>query len=1226
MNNVLWINGGFGIDVTSDATGSLTSDYNDIHRGIVPDGQVGRWAGVEAADLDDGTASDWRSLSGQDLHSRSVDPGFIDIDGADNVFGWVALEGKDGGLDDNFHVGGGSPIIDAAYSDAATLTDRDGLGRHNDLGMPDTGSGIFSYYDLGCYEFQSSTNDVTSPTVELVLPLPAEGETTTASFTHIAVTFSEAMDWTAANSPDNYELIASGGDGRFDDGGEFAVELTPSYTIGDLDVTLAWGGAPLPSDFYRLTLFSTETAFLADVAGNKLDGNEDGPDSDSYIRTFGVDYDPPVVDHIVPAGAVAAGPTAIEVVFDEANAMADATVENKANYALMNSGGDDDLDNGGTDISALIDSVSYDAPTKTATLSLSAPLPAERYRLTVGAGITDAEGRPLNGGTAQSFDFLVDGIAPVGELVTPAPGSLTGTDLGYVEVRWNDADGVGIDPATIGADDVTVTGVTVDDAIDLGAGLYRYVYDLDADALTPGPVTVSFVAGAAADLAGNPNPGGSEQFAYDTAGPLVTAVTPVLTAGELTGIVIDFNERLEPAAAADASNYRLVASGGDAAFDDGTDVNLSARVTSAAYDDGLRRVTLTVAPALPDEAYRLTVVAGGVEDLAGNPLNDGADEVRDFVVNENVAAMSAALRAGDDTGAPGDGITHETDLAFDVVVNEAGTIAADYDDDSVVDEEVLAAGPGTYTLTGGGTFAEGLYTVGVDFTDTAGGVLHEDVPVEVDTTGPQVTGAEGVPEMITITFDEDLDPSAAGDAGNYQLIWSGPNGVLDGIDDVTVPATPAYTPGGTTVTLTGAGDFDEGLYELTVRGTTSVTDVAGNRLNDGAGDYVEEITVTSAVPPEVVGTDPAQDEAVLSLPSYIEVTFSKPIDELSVGTGDLEFGGSAVVSTTVISVDKVSDTTWRYNICPACGTEWTTGVVEVTVPAGAVTDAGGRPVEEYGWSFPYDPTAPQAELDIWPDHVLPENTTDLTVDFTEPVAAVTPADVQLVESSLGVVTPDSVALAPDGLSATLSFTAGLQAAAAFDTYTLTVFDTVQDVVGHALDGDGNGSGGGDYVVLFSVLIVGDANGDGQVGIADLSAVADNYGGSPVTWTHGDFNHDGDVGIADLSAVADNYGRNITGGRPAGGQATEPLDAPDESAPDALAIAAGGSGGLTYDAALAEVSIGPIAPALPAVPLAPQAGGGSAMLAGQAAEDAPDPLPNLDDLTDLLAGPSLNVLP
>jgi hypothetical protein len=70
----------------------------------------------------------------------------------------------------------------------------------------------------------------------------------------------------------------------------------------------------------------------------------------------------------------------------------------------------------------------------------------------------------------------------------------------------------------------------------------------------------------------------------------------------------------------------------------------------------------------------------------------------------------------------------------------------------------------------------------------------------------------------------------------------------------------------------------------------------------------------------------------------------------------------------------------------------------------------------------------------------------------------------------------------------------------------------------------------DQIVLNGAALTwlalnGDANLDDTVGIADLSALADNYGrSSGATWLHGDFNLDGVVGIADLSALADNYGR------------------------------------------------------------------------------------------------------
>jgi len=57
---------------------------------------------------------------------------------------------------------------------------------------------------------------------------------------------------------------------------------------------------------------------------------------------------------------------------------------------------------------------------------------------------------------------------------------------------------------------------------------------------------------------------------------------------------------------------------------------------------------------------------------------------------------------------------------------------------------------------------------------------------------------------------------------------------------------------------------------------------------------------------------------------------------------------------------------------------------------------------------------------------------------------------------------------------------------------------------------------------------GDANMDGEVGIADLGALADNYDlASGATWQQGDFNGDGQVGVADLGALADNYGKVVS---------------------------------------------------------------------------------------------------
>jgi hypothetical protein len=56
--------------------------------------------------------------------------------------------------------------------------------------------------------------------------------------------------------------------------------------------------------------------------------------------------------------------------------------------------------------------------------------------------------------------------------------------------------------------------------------------------------------------------------------------------------------------------------------------------------------------------------------------------------------------------------------------------------------------------------------------------------------------------------------------------------------------------------------------------------------------------------------------------------------------------------------------------------------------------------------------------------------------------------------------------------------------------------------------------------------LGDLDGDGSVGLADLSALLTNYGTpSGATYADGDIDGDGDVDLADLSALLTNYGLN-----------------------------------------------------------------------------------------------------
>ncbi|OPX25203.1 MAG: hypothetical protein B1H04_00490 [Planctomycetales bacterium 4484_123] len=161
--------------------------------------------------------------------------------------------------------------------------------------------------------------------------------------------------------------------------------------------------------------------------------------------------------------------------------------------------------------------------------------------------------------------------------------------------------------------------------------------------------------------------------------------------------------------------------------------------------------------------------------------------------------------------------------------------------------------------------------------------------------------------------------------------------------------------------------------------------------------------------------------------------------------------------------------------------------------------------------------------------------------------------------------------------------------------------------------------------LACVTYMGDANCDGKVGIADLGALADNYGKtSGATWRDGDFNRDGKVGIADLGALADNYGMG------AGGQAAATGGSETAGAAEAEVPPAGSSG--SSAAVVPEVSGAELS--LPVVQLDVEAapvGGGDGLteppsLTVTVVGDSSSDDQAQEGAVELLDAPSLTVLP
>ncbi|QNN20832.1 hypothetical protein HED60_00630 [Planctomycetales bacterium ZRK34] len=72
-------------------------------------------------------------------------------------------------------------------------------------------------------------------------------------------------------------------------------------------------------------------------------------------------------------------------------------------------------------------------------------------------------------------------------------------------------------------------------------------------------------------------------------------------------------------------------------------------------------------------------------------------------------------------------------------------------------------------------------------------------------------------------------------------------------------------------------------------------------------------------------------------------------------------------------------------------------------------------------------------------------------------------------------------------------------------------------------------GGVEGSILARATLLGDANVDNLVDIADLVLLSQNYGRtSDVAWSDGDFNQDGFIDIADLTLLSQHYGQTVDG--------------------------------------------------------------------------------------------------
>jgi LPXTG-site transpeptidase (sortase) family protein len=282
--------------------------------------------------------------------------------------------------------------------------------------------------------------------------------------------------------------------------------------------------------------------------------------------------------------------------------------------------------------------------------------------------ITDLAGNALPAGEPSTDEtYTVDNTAlSITSFTRQTPAtSPTNADILVFRATFNEA------VQNVDTTDFTVNGTTTATVSNV-AVVSTSVYDITVSggdlASFNGTVGLNLAGGQnIQDLAGNALPAGEpstdETYIINNLAPIVVSIglTASYTGTGPSSFTVTFNKAVNELSGADSvtnpANYLLINKGfngtadttscgptpgtGGVKPDDG-----QITVTGATYDNTTFTSTVTLASTLPVGSYRLFVCGTtSIVDLAGNPLNGGADYTFDFVVQAAAQSTSRVTAA-----------------------------------------------------------------------------------------------------------------------------------------------------------------------------------------------------------------------------------------------------------------------------------------------------------------------------------------------------------------------------------------------------------------------------------------------------------------------------------------------------------------------------------------------------------------------------------------------------
>jgi methionine-rich copper-binding protein CopC len=454
---------------------------------------------------------------------------------------------------------------------------------------------------------------------------------------------------------------------------------------------------------------------------------------------------------------------------------------------------------------------------------------------------------------------------------------------------------------------------------------------------------------------------------------------------------------------------------------------------------------LRVNPGNADASYLVQKLEGTADVGERMPLNG------DPLPAETIAAIREWIGAGapfesdsDDTTAPtvsitapGAGDTLAGDVTLEAAASdEVGVLSVAF----LVDDERLGAADtsGPYEkVWDTTTVSDGAHTITVEATDAAGNVgrATRAVTVANDTSAPAVSitsPADGatVGGSVAVEIDADADAVRVDLLVDGDVTGSDSNAPFQILWDTTASADGAHT--------------------LVAR----AVDAADNEgESDPIGVTVDNSCTGDSTPPTVTLTAPPAGFVTGT------VTVSADADDDVGVTQVLFFAGTALIGSAAdapyqIDWDTTTATEGAVSLTArasdACGNETTSAAVDVTIDNSALAVSAVAPADGgHEITFP-------ASIDVTFDEAVDPT----TVGVGSFVLVRSGGDGAFDNGNdVAITAPVSA----NGTSATMDLSG---VALVADTYRVTLSDTITDLAGVPLDGDGDGEPSGDFAATF----------------------------------------------------------------------------------------------------------------------------------------------------------------